>query len=63
MDHNTELVSRIVELEVWHDEFDRDSGEEFRWELDDLHHRAWVYEEALRSRNWGDEMLRELLGW
>ena len=63
MDHDTELLSRIAELEVWHDEFDRDSGEEFRWELDDLHHRAWVYEEALRSRNWGDEMLRELLGW
>jgi len=63
MDHNTELVSRIVELETWHDEFDRDSGEEFMWEIDDLHHRSWVFEEAIRSRKWGDEALREYLGY
>tara|TARA_R110002020_G_scaffold238737_4_gene451263 strand:- start:15762 stop:16205 length:444 start_codon:yes stop_codon:yes gene_type:complete len=63
MDHNTELVSRIVELEAWHDELDRDNGEEFRWEIEDLHHRSWAFEEALRSKKWGDEILRELLGW
>ena len=63
MDHDTELLSRIAELEVWHDEFDRDSGEEFRWEIDDLHHRGWAFEEAIRSRNWGDEALREYLGY
>ena len=63
VDHNTELLSRIAELEVWHDEFDRDSGEEFRWEIDDLHHRGWAFEEAIRSRNWGDEALREYLGY
>ena len=63
VDHNTELLSRIAELEVWHDEFDRDSGEEFRWEIDDLHHRGGAFEEAIRSRNWGDEALREYLGY
>ena len=63
MDHNAELMSRIVELEDWSDELDRDNGEELRWELDDLHHRSWAFEETLRSRTWGDEMLREFLGW
>ena len=63
MDHNVELASRIVELEEWIEELDRDNGEELRWELDDLHHRSWAFEETLRSRTWGDEMLREFLGW
>ena len=62
-DPNTELVSRVVKLEEWIDELDRDNGEELRWELDDLHHRSWAFEETLRSRVWGDEMLREFLGW
>ena len=62
MDHNVELTSRIVELEEWIEELDRDNGEELRWELDDLHHRSWAFEETLRSRTWGDEMLREFLG-
>jgi len=63
MDNNAELTSRIVELEGWIDELDRDNGEELRWELDDLHHRSYAFEEALRSRTWGDEILREFLGW
>ena len=63
MDHNAELVSRVVELEEWHDDLDRNNGEELRWELDDLHHRSYAFEEALRSRTWGDEILREFLGW
>ena len=63
MDHNAELVSRIVELEEWIDELDRDNGEEFRWEIEDRHHRSYAFEEALRSRTWGDEILREFLGW
>ena len=63
MDHNVELTSRIVEREEWIEELDRDNGEELRWELDDLHHRSWAFEETLRSRTWGDEMLREFLGW
>ena len=63
MDNNAELTSRIVELEEWIDELDRDNGEELRWELDDLHHRSYAFEEALRSRTWGDEILREFLGW
>ena len=63
MDHNAELMSRIVELEEWHDDLDRGNGEEFRWEIEDLHHRSYAFEEALRSRTWGDEILREFLGW
>lgn len=63
MDHNAELMSRIVELEEWHDDLDRNDGEELRWELDDLNHRSYAFEEALRSRTWGDEILREFLGW
>jgi len=62
-DPNAELVSRIVELEEWIDDLDRDNGEEFRWEIDDLHHRSWAFEEAIRSRKWGDEALKEFLGW
>ena len=62
-DHNAELTSRVVELEEWIDELDRENGEELRWEIDDLHHRSWAFEEAIRSRAWGDEMLREFLGW
>jgi len=62
-DPNAELVSRIVELEEWIDELDCDNGEEFRWEIDDLHHRSWAFEEAIRSRKWGDEALKEFLGW
>ena len=63
MDHNVELTSRIVELEEWIEELDRDNGEELRWDLDDLHLRSWAFEEAIRSRNWGDEALKEFLGW
>ena len=63
MDHNAELMSRIAELEEWHDDLDRGNGEEFRWEIEDLHHRSYAFEEALRSRTWGDEILREFLGW
>ena len=63
MDHNVELTSRIVELEEWIEELDRDNGEEFRWEIDDLHHRAYVLEEAIRSRSWGENFLREYFGW
>ena len=62
-DHNAELVSRVVELEEWIDELDRDSGEEFRWEIDDLHHRSYALEEAIRSRAWGDDFLRDFFGW
>lgn len=58
-----DLEDRIDELEVWIDELDRDRGEELRWELDDLHHRSWAFEETLRSRAWGDDMLREFLGY
>ena len=58
MDHNVELTSRIVELEEWIEELDHDNGEELRWELDDLHLRSLAFEETLRSRTWGDEMLR-----
>ena len=63
MDHNAELMSRIAELEERHDELDRNNGEEFRWEIEDLHHRSYAFEEALRSRTWGDEILREFFGW
>ena len=59
----TQLEERIEFLETWIDELDRDSGEEFRWEIDDLHHRSYAFEEAIRSRSWGDEILREFFGW
>ena len=62
-DPNAELVARVAELEDWIDELDRENGEEFRWEIDDLHHRSYAFEQAIRSRAWGDEALRELLGW
>ena len=58
-----EIDERLENIETWIEELDRDSGEEFRWEIDDLHHRSWALEETLRSREWGNEMLREFLGW
>ena len=63
MDGFDEIDGRIETLEEWIDELDRDSGEEFRWEIDDLHHRSHALEQALRSREWGNEILREYLGW
>lgn len=62
-DPNAELVARVAELEDWIDELDRENGEELRWEIDDLHHRSYAFEQAIRSRAWGDEALREFLGW
>tara|TARA_R110002051_G_scaffold315610_1_gene394128 strand:+ start:1134 stop:1574 length:441 start_codon:yes stop_codon:yes gene_type:complete len=58
-----EVVERLEELEEWLDELDRDSGEELRWELDDIHHRQWAFEQAIRSRGWGDDILSEHLGY
>ena len=63
MDGFDEIDERIETLEEWIDELDRDSGEEFRWEIDDLHHRSHALEQALRSREWGKKILREYLGW
>lgn len=56
------LTERLDEVEEWIEELDRDSGEELRWELDDLSHRSWAFEEAIRSRSWGEEILDEYLG-
>ena len=58
-----EIDERLENIETWIEEIDRDSGEEFRWEIDDLHHRSRALEETLRSREWGNDMLREFLGW
>tara|TARA_B100001996_G_scaffold132393_1_gene100716 strand:+ start:1131 stop:1574 length:444 start_codon:yes stop_codon:yes gene_type:complete len=58
-----EIDERIETLEEWIDELDRDSGEELRWEIDDLHHRSYALEEAIRSRSWGDDFLRDFFGW
>jgi hypothetical protein len=62
-DPNAELVSRVTELENWIDELDRENGEELRWEIDDLHHRSYALEQAVRSRPWGDDVLKDYLGW
>ena len=58
-----EIDQRLENLETWINELDRDSGEEFRWEIDDLHHRSFSLEQAIRSRPWGDDFLRDYLGW
>jgi|TARA_B100001559_G_C16270073_1_gene515676 hypothetical protein len=63
MDGYDEIDERIETVEDWIDELDRDNGEELRWEIDDLHHRSYVLEEAIRSRAWGDDYLREFFGW
>ena len=63
MDGYDEIDERIETLETWIDELDRDDGEELRWEIDDLHHKSHVLEEAIRSRSWGDEFLRDFYGW
>ena len=63
VDGADELSERLDEFEEWIEELDRDSGEELRWELDDLNHRSWAFEEAIRSRSWGDEMLNDFLGY
>ncbi len=58
-----EIDERIEGIETWIDELDRENGEEFRWEIDDLHHRSYALEEAIRSRAWGDDFLRDFFGW
>jgi transcriptional regulator with XRE-family HTH domain len=58
-----EIDERLGYIETWIEELDRDSGEEFRWEIDDLHHRSFSLEQAIRSRPWGDDFLRDYLGW
>jgi len=58
-----EIDERIEVIETWIDELDRENGEEFRWEIDDLHHRSYALEEAIRSRAWGDDFLRDFFGW
>lgn len=58
-----EIDGRLTDIETWVEDLDRDSGEEFRWEIDDLHHRSFSLEQAIRSRPWGDEFLRDYLGW
>ena len=57
------ILIRLDDLEEKIDELDRENGEELRWEIDDLHHRSYAFEQAIRSRAWGDEALREFLGW
>lgn len=63
MEGLNEIDERLGYIETWIDELDRDSGEEFRWEIDDLHHRSFSLEQAIRSRPWGDDFLRDYLGW
>ena len=58
-----EIDERLGYIETWIEELDRDSGEEFRWEIDDLHHRSFSLEQAIRNRPWGDDFLRDYLGW
>ena len=58
-----EIDERLGHIETWIEELDRDSGEEFRWEIDDLHHRSFSLEQAIRSRPWGDDFLKDYLGW
>ena len=56
-----EIVERLDGLEEWVAELGRDSGEELRWELDEIHHRQFAFEEAIRSKGWGREILDEYL--
>ena len=63
MEGLNEIDERLGYIETWIEELDRDSGEEFRWEIDDLHHRSFSLEQAIRSRPWGDDFLRDYLGW
>ena len=63
MEGLNEIDERLGYIETWIEELDRDSGEEFRGEIDDLHHRSFSLEQAIRSRPWGDDFLRDYLGW
>ncbi|MAU65057.1 MAG: hypothetical protein CL882_03450 [Dehalococcoidia bacterium] len=63
MEGLNEIDERLGYIETWIEELDRDSGEEFRWEIDDLHHRSFSLEQAIRSRPWGNDFLRDYLGW
>lgn len=57
------IENRLVNLDrgmvlytTFLDELDR-SGEQLRWELDDLWHRTEAFEEACRTKTWCDEEL------
>ena len=58
-----ELTERVQELEQFIDELDRDSGEEIRNELDDMHYHKDAFRDILRDQPFAQEIFNQRFGW
>ena len=58
-----ELTERVQELEQFIDELDRDSGEEIRNELDDMHYHKDAFRDILSGQHFAQEIFKQRFGW
>jgi hypothetical protein len=58
-----ELTERLQEVEQFIEELDRDSGEEIRNELDDMHYHKDAFRDILSSQPFAQEIFNQRFGW
>jgi hypothetical protein len=60
-----ELTERLEEVEQFIDELDRDSGEEIRNELDDMHYHKDAFRDILNQdpRDFVKEIMNQRFSW
>ena len=58
-----ELTERLQEVEQFIEELDRDSGEEIRNELDDMHYHKDAFRDILRDQPFAQEIFNQRFGW
>ena len=58
-----ELTERLEKVEQFIDELDRDSGEEIRNELDDMHYHKDAFRDILRDQPFAQEIFNQRFGW
>jgi len=60
-----ELTERLEKVEQFIDELDRDSGEELRYELDDIHHHKDAFRDILNQdpRDFVKEIMNQRFSW
>ena len=60
-----ELTERLEEVEQFIDDLDRDSGEQLRYELDDIHHHKDAFRDILNQdpRDFVKEIMNQRFSW
>jgi hypothetical protein len=60
-----ELTERLEEVEQFLDELDRESGEQLRYELDDIHHHKDAARDIFRQdpRDFVQEIMNQRFSW